>query len=167
MDPDEARLIHVPLVVAKVCTRCGRLKPLSEFGRLTGARDGLNYMCKRCGVERTLTWYRANRDSYLRKRRSYRRHGLTETEFEELLESQGGVCAICGRPPRVGLRLAVDHDHACCPGEWSCGECVRGLLCHACNRAVGILADSPSRSRKLASYLRRPPIGFGSAREDL
>src|SRR5579859_1956133 len=44
--------------------------------------------------------------------------GLTRAAYDMLLEAQGGVCAICLQPdPRTGHRLAVDHDHTCCPGE--------------------------------------------------
>jgi hypothetical protein len=41
-----------------------------------------------------------------------RRYGLTLAQYLELLEAQGGVCAICGKPPtqRTGA-LVVDHDH--------------------------------------------------------
>jgi hypothetical protein len=31
----------------------------------------------------------------------------------------------------------VDHDHRCCPGDYSCGRCVRGLTHEACNRRLG------------------------------
>ena len=55
---------------------------------------------------------------------------MTLEQFLELSEAQGGVCAICGKPPAKGKRLAVDHCH-------STGV-VRALLCNPCNVAVGI-----------------------------
>lgn len=40
---------------------------------------------------------------------------------------QGGVCALCNRPPKR-RRLDIDHDHT--------RLVVRGLLCVRCNRAL-------------------------------
>ena len=34
-------------------------------------------------------------------------------------------------------RLHVDHDHACCVGRRSCGQCVRGVLCARHNLLIG------------------------------
>lgn len=56
-----------------------------------------------------------------------RRFGLNPGEYENLLEAQGGVCAICKQPPRRNY-LSVDHDH-------STGR-IRGLLCVRCNLSV-------------------------------
>ena len=61
---------------------------------------------------------------------------MTLEQYDALLSAQGGVCAICSRPPTKQF-LAVDHDHACCPGSRTCGQCVRGLLCGHCNRQLG------------------------------
>lgn len=52
--------------------------------------------------------------------------------------------------------MCVDHDHACCRPEerrYSCGKCVRGLLCQHCNRALGLLGESPERIDGLKEYL--------------
>lgn len=51
--------------------------------------------------------------------------------------------------------LVVDHDHDCCPGAKSCGQCIRGLLCQYCNAALGMIANDPTTGRALADYLER------------
>lgn len=82
--------------------------------------------------------------------------GLTGSTYRELLAIQGGVCAGCGRPPGK-RRLAVDHDHACCPGPTSCGRCVRGLLCWSCNKHLQHMGDDAGLIRRLADYLENWP----------
>ena len=69
--------------------------------------------------------------------------------YKETLAEQGGGCAICGKPPN-GKKLCVDHDHRCCPGVRSCGNCVRGLLCSDCN--LGNFHDDPAVMRAAAEY---------------
>lgn len=76
---------------------------------------------------------------------------MTVEQFQELNDAQGGRCAVCGEAPDGNLH--VDHDHSCCPGRNSCGECVRGLLCGKCNKALGMFKDDPERLRSAASYL--------------
>lgn len=58
-------------------------------------------------------------------------------------------CQACGEIEN----LHVDHDHTCCPGFGSCGQCVRGLLCHWCNTALGLMKDDPARIQNLITYL--------------
>lgn len=85
-----------------------------------------------------------------------RRFNLTLERYREILAIQGGRCAICGRDTpseRRNTRFHVDHDHRCCPGRTSCGECVRGLLCHACNTALGNFKDSPDLLMAAAAYI--------------
>ena len=72
------------------------------------------------------------------------RYGLTRHEFNALLESQHGRCAICQELP-VGESLNVDHCHA--SGR------VRALLCRGCNTAIGLLGDDPGKIRAAAFYI--------------
>ena len=83
---------------------------------------------------------RKQRDAHLR-----RNFGITITQYEEMLEAQGGGCAICGRAPRTDISLHVDHEHV--------GGRVRGLLCFLCNQALGAFGDEPSRCMAAAAYL--------------
>ena len=78
-----------------------------------------------------------------------RNYGIDFSEYNKMLEKQNGVCAICGSSPpdHHKKRLNVDHCHA--TGR------VRGLLCDACNRALGLFKDNPNLMLKAISYLAR------------
>src|ERR1700731_1515836 len=82
--------------------------------------------CRECHRARSREWWKKNKHKY-HEYHLRERYGITPERYSELLVSQGGVCAICKEPGRK-KRLCVDHDHRCCPGEKSCGECTRGLL---------------------------------------
>jgi hypothetical protein len=82
--------------------------------------------------------------------RKYRAHHVTESWFVDTLARQGGHCRLC--PETVDL--VIDHDHRCCPGPYSCGKCVRGLLCHRCNRGIGQLGDDADRLLAAAAYVK-------------
>lgn len=62
-----------------------------------------------------------------------------------MLEKQKGVCAICFLPP-LEIRLAVDHCH-------KTGK-IRGLLCTACNNALGCMLDSVYLLGSAIAYLQ-------------
>lgn len=93
------------------------------------------------------------------QRRGYKlksKYGITIEQYNAMLRKQKGLCAACDRPPG-GCRefLAVDHDHSCCPGERSCGKCVRALLHVECNAAIGLVKEDPAILHALAAYLIR------------
>lgn len=71
------------------------------------------------------------------------------SEFNELWESQSGLCAICKHPmaPRGRTKdaVAVDHNHQT--------GAVRGLLCRGCNHGIGCLKDSPEVLKAAIKYL--------------
>src|SRR5690606_17951847 len=61
------------------------------------------------------------------------RYNLSLERLSGLVEL--GTCMSCGDESP----LAIDHDHLCCAGEFSCGNCVRGVLCEPCNIAIGLI----------------------------
>lgn len=84
------------------------------------------------------------------RRRLEQIYGITVEEYDALYEAQGGLCALCKNPETQTRHgkvkvLAVDHCHAT--------DKVRGLLCHACNCALGYLRDDPVLIRAAADYV--------------
>jgi hypothetical protein len=95
-------------------------------------------------------------ESKKRSNRKYRisSYGLTQEQFDQLLEAQNHACAMCHKPFAEGQLIQVDHDHACCPEKnRSCGKCVRGLLCPGCNISLGHIERRYSMAR---AYLDSP-----------
>jgi len=89
--------------------------------------------------------------------RTLQAHHISQEDHDALLERQAGRCAICGRTAEATGRkyLDIDHDHSCCPGSYSCGQCIRGLICRACNHGIGLLQDSAKVLLSAASYVER------------
>ncbi|WP_189050355.1 endonuclease VII domain-containing protein [Micromonospora sonchi] len=123
------------------CRDCGETKALEGFPRNRSGRGGYGRYCKPChnvkGKESKLRLHGGFREYHLR-----RRYGIGQTEVDELLAEQGGVCAVCGVPDPEH----VDHDHRT---GW-----VRGILCFNCNGGLGQFRDSPTRLARAITYLR-------------
>jgi hypothetical protein len=88
----------------------------------------------------------SKRDAYLK-----RKFGITQQQWDEIYEKQGGLCPICGRelhhPTIHGNKKRaspVDHDH-------SDGR-VRGITCINCNR-FKIAKNTVDSAKRLVKYL--------------
>lgn len=147
--------------VPRECGRCGEIKPVFRY-----PSEGLQNQTIRCEEcrkeERAIRWMalpddRRKMEMQLSRLRNY---SMTVAEFAALLAKQEGCCALCGVVMEPGgsgsRRLCIDHDQFCCPGKRSCGQCVRGLLCHNCNIMVGFLEGFLERggdTQRIADYL--------------
>jgi hypothetical protein len=155
---------------------CKKIKPLGDFALDRRNSSGRQSWCRDCTSARNKEIARnetqEQRDARNARRRTYNaqwsrgyrkrrpeigrnstlkyRHGIDLAAFNALLEKQGGACAICGRDDVV---LHVDHDHECCPGRRSCGQCIRGLLCFHCNGLLGMAKDRLDLLEGAAMYL--------------
>jgi hypothetical protein len=95
-----------------------------------------------------------NEPEYLRAYRLMLDYQLTEAELLSRIEAQQNGCAICSQQlvsedidPLKYREFAIDHDH-------KTGK-VRGLLCHGCNKGLGMLGEDYGRVLKAADYLKR------------
>lgn len=149
---------------------CKRGHPQTEEN-VSRDKFGRNKGCKLCSRETAAKWYqdhkeeadkRSNEQYHNSPRKSelirhsvLRKHGLTQDDYDSILESQNYGCGVCGSKEAFTKygRFHIDHDHACCPGIRSCGECVRGLLCSKCNQGLGNFGDNIETMKKAIQYL--------------
>ena len=130
-----------------------RLKPgeTEDERRERYNREMREYRAKRATTVKPLPSGKYNYT--LDKDRQFRtKYGITLEAAHQLLEAQGGVCAICAAPLLLGVpqtltgnEAAIDHDH-------TTGK-VRGVLCGRCNKGLGLFLDNPVSLRAAADYL--------------
>lgn len=119
----------------RTCVKCSRNRAEKFF---QGERGRVCATCKR---SRSRVY---NRSAHLLET-----YGLTEDEYQAILDAQRGCCAICGGARKYNLQ--VDHCHRT--------EAVRGLLCKACNKGILRSArDNPETLRSAANYLENYPV---------
>lgn len=142
---------------SKQCRKCLEAKPRTEFHKSHDGKHGpvLKSICKACHAAQVRGWYGENSDRSNTNRRRLQlksNYGLTPEQYDAMLDAQGGVCAICKRPERakrqgVVLRMPVDHCH-------ETGR-IRALLCHSCNRAIGLFGEDVGLMESAIQYLLR------------
>ena len=86
---------------------------------------------------------------HLRNRMLIQRYGITQQDYDKMLEDQGGVCAICGTdsPGGFSRKFHVDHCHTT--------EEIRGLLCNHCNQGLGHFKDDINSLQNAITYLQK------------
>lgn len=91
---------------------------------------------------------------YSRNWQLQKKYGISLDDFNTMWEKCNGNCEICGSSMKLPVKrkgqpldvVAVDHDH-------ETGK-VRGLLCNACNKAIGLLRDNIEILTKAKEYLK-------------
>lgn len=143
----------------RTCTKCGRNRA-ERFFKPRGT------VCSTCLKRRVSV---ASRDV-----RIFTTYGITLEEYDQILQAQGGGCAICGRTPKYNLD--VDHDHALERELIAMGvapsvarrQSIRGLLDKPCNRRLlPSVRDSKVTLINACVYLSDPPAFNVLSRADL
>ena len=140
----------------KHCSTCKNSKRPEEFYWKVKdvKRSGV---CKECHKAYRKEHYNSNRKKYIDKAKArtarvgkrYEKYRLTEDEWLVMLSKFDGKCWVCKAEPAT----EVDHNHECCPGPITCGDCVRGALCGGCNKGLGFFKDNVSVLNKAVEYL--------------
>ena len=159
----------------KKCSKCNLEYPLSHYYEDPRFKDGRVNHCSKCRLEASNSWREKNRDRVRKqgvlryanrtpeqvarkqdydRKRAVARHNITIDQYNEILERQGNCCAICkSSEPNGRGTWNIDHDHKCCESKFSCGKCIRGLLCHGCNVSLGAFNDDINLLIKAKEYL--------------
>lgn len=124
------------------CSKCRRNKSEDEFPLNRSSRTGRQSYCKPCHnkyvLERKRERYGGQKSFLLNLR-----YGIDQETFDRMVESQGGLCAICGEEPAEH----VDHSHV--------SGAVRGILCFNCNGGLGRFKDDKTVMGRAIEYLVR------------
>lgn len=103
-----------------------------------------------CGSSKGVLEYKYKNKSYYK---NYECHNLPLTVYKMFLAVQENKCAICKK--EFTGKICIDHNHNCCSGKTSCGNCVRGLLCSTCNYGLGMFKDNLQYVKNAVSYLEK------------
>jgi hypothetical protein len=136
-----------------VCKTCNKEKSFDNFPKNKMYKDGIRPHCIECRREYEVESYHKHKHKrpydyqYHRNDKLKRIYGISYAEYLNMLEAQGGCCAICGTND-TGKRkaFAVDHNH-------ETGK-VRGLLCSNCNTGIGNLKENEGIMLRAIEYLR-------------
>jgi len=132
------------------CAKCKKEKPICEFSKDKYRRiNGVSVYCKKCASKINKLDYKLHEERF-RNNDLKKKFGISLSKYNDLLNLQNGVCAICGKLNEYNRRLSVDHNH-------KTNE-VRGILCDLCNRGLGVFKDDPMILSKAIKYLESPPV---------
>lgn len=137
----------------KTCVACDLEKSIDNFWASCQVNGGISNQCKQCAGQASTRWRQRDKvhaRNVIQNGIRRRRYGIDEQTFLLMLDAQGRGCAICRcelDPSSNTRKIHVDHDHA--TGR------VRGILCHGCNSALGLLKEDVAIFAAAIRYLRR------------
>lgn len=132
----------------KFCRGCNQTLPIDSFSIRTERKNGRRPRCKGC-ESRTYKEYSDKNLGRSRKSNLQSKYRITENNYLAILSAQGGKCGLCentesGR--KDSPWLYVDHNHAT--------GVVRGLLCHNCNIAVGMIEKNNINLKLIQNWIK-------------
>jgi hypothetical protein len=138
----------------KYCPSCKQTLSVKLFGVDNRDKNGLMVNCKTCEHLRRKQYNptgaknnaeRKQRDHYFRMASIKTSYGLTEVDFQDMMNQQKGCCEICSKDfSELSTRASIDHDHDT--------NKVRGLLCPRCNTLLGTIESNEDLLHKVVEY---------------
>ena len=135
----------------RVMCDCGTEKVVGFSQMTSGRAKSCGCLQLRTGIDAPAYKHgRSQTKEYDLKLHMQRNYGMGFKEYEEMLFSQDGKCAICkAEPPKNQHKTRLNIDHCHTTGK------IRGLLCDCCNRALGLMRDNKDLLQKAIQYLNQ------------
>ena len=127
-------------------TICKRGHDMSITRKMHPNGDTYCYECKKIRTQEYKVRHPGRHLKYYKTSHRRKYYNLEPHEYNKLMEDSNNLCMICKSPPR-SRSLHIDHDH-------KTGK-VRGLLCHGCNTAIGLMKDDVNILTKAIEYLKK------------
>ena len=129
---------------------CGESKTVSSASLVRGHVKSCGCLSYRRGKENPSYKHGKSRTKeYFSELAMKQNYGINHKDYLKMVKDQNNLCAICECEPPNNHKKRLNIDHCHTTGK------VRGLLCDACNRAIGLLKDSPDLLNKAINYLAR------------
>jgi hypothetical protein len=174
-DWNRTKIRRPDLGIEKRCAICEQTKPIEQFDFQNREKGYRCSYCRDCRRQYTKSYRESNREEWRKYQREYakkrrvnkldsvrgheltkrcKKYGITVEWWTVQLAKQNNVCALCLKAEisehcKGGTvrSLAIDHHHE--------NGTARGLLCSACNQAVGKIEGSPGWLDRAAEYLKQ------------
>ena len=155
------------MIKIKRCSKCKKEKGTSHFNKNKATKDGLQHQCRPCSKKQIKASNEKHKDKPCgtcgKGKRVENQTSCKTCHLERVLSGKYGIpveevrrlrridnCDACGRSTEeAGTERSFHIDHCHDKGH------VRGVLCHYCNIALGMMRDDPVRIRKLEMYINR------------
>ena len=128
------------------CTKCNIEQPVENFHKKKSKLNGLDPWCKSCKSIYRHNYFLLNieKEKSRSREKAWITQGIILTHLEYVKECQirENKCDICKKNNET---LHVDHCHV--SGK------IRGYLCGACNKALGLFKDSTDNLKQAMEYL--------------
>lgn len=147
----------------KCCTSCSQIKEYKDFYKDNRKLDKHRSECKSCTAQKdrnTRFKTQEQRDAFKLKKKGHDlklKYNLTLESYTKMYKHQQGLCAICSKPILEHGSVQDKYNMSCVDHNHVTGK-VRGLLCHSCNRALGLFQDSPELLEKAKLYLENTNV---------
>jgi hypothetical protein len=156
------------------------VKPITDFYKASGTRDGHRPDCKACNLAAKHERYMANPEAAKARTRRWQQENPERYAENQRKHKESGAKALSNRKSHLKRKYGMtieDYDRMLEAQGGGCAICgrppredislhvdhdhetgrIRGLLCFPCNNTLGDFKDDATRLYAAADYLTRDP----------
>lgn len=151
--------------VTRTCTKCGKVKSLTEYHRDKRSPGGLRRQCKECRRRQTMDWWYENQERQLQRHRDYvdaNRERVQEIDRQRYYNNreQRSELAMSVTHAKRAREVGADYDFAVTKSALRDRD---GDECHYCGRAMNFAWTNHKIPKGKATIDHVVPISAGGS----